>query len=216
MSCTCWRYSLAILQASKINFNVNITHFDKVMYIIRREIYLYRHIELYFIKVCTLCTLYYFIRNIWLNYILSKGNIWEIDCRITGDHCLKCEVILHSCVVTFILVHGQSLLELVPSGCIHLFLYCGTKLSSKNINWLCIRLIRMLCGGEFNYLMKVSSLNILSWLFYSWMFWLLFCASYGCNISLKYKMHIFAVSTTCRRLVSYSLIEHCLINCYSH
>lgn len=149
MSCTCWRYSLAILQASKINFNVNITHFDKVMYIIWREIYLYRHIELYFIKVFTLCTLYYFIRNIWLNYILSKGNIWEIDCRITRDHCLKCEVILHSCVVTFISVHRQSLLEFVPSGCIHLFLYCGTKLSSKNIHWLCIRLIWMLCGGEF-------------------------------------------------------------------
>jgi len=46
------------------------------------------------------------------------GNIRENDCRIIGDLCLKCEVILHSCVVIFILVYRQSLLEFVPSGCI--------------------------------------------------------------------------------------------------
>lgn len=95
ISCTCWGYILAILQASKINLYVNITHFDKVM--LYGDICLHRHIELYFIKVCMLRILVYFLRNIWLNYILGMGNVWKMDCRITGDRCLQREVIFHSC-----------------------------------------------------------------------------------------------------------------------
>lgn len=32
------------------------------------------------------------------------GNIWKMDCRITGYPCLKREVIFHGHVVIFILV----------------------------------------------------------------------------------------------------------------
>lgn len=79
-SCTCLGYSLAILKASEINFNANITHFDKVTYI---YIYLHRHIILYFIKICTLYLLFHFLRNIWLNYILGVGNVWWLNYRIS-------------------------------------------------------------------------------------------------------------------------------------
>lgn len=54
ISCTCLGYSLTILQAS-INFDVNITHFDKVIYVISRErdIDLHRHISLKFAHYAT-------------------------------------------------------------------------------------------------------------------------------------------------------------------